>query len=111
MQIVPLVKIRGPVFVKMHARVGIKPLAIDSPLFCTAVHFLHTLRSFLSAMLRFLKPQPKTDECQEKISAMVQQKISAMVQHLKATFGARRKMHRAAYSKKAGADWDSTAAI
>ena len=30
-----------------------------SSLCCTVVHFLHTLCSFLSAMLRFLKPQPK----------------------------------------------------
>ena len=43
--------------------VGTKPLAIDSSLCCTVVHFLHTLCSFLfTVSLRLLTPKPKTDE-------------------------------------------------
>ena len=73
---------------------GMKPLAIGSSLYCTVVRFLHTLCTFISAMLHFLTPKPKTDEHHEK--------ISAMSQHLKANAGARRETHRAPYIQKHG---------
>ena len=44
---------------------GTKPLAADH-LPVAQFHFLHTLCSFVHAMLRFLAPKPKTDE---KVSA------------------------------------------
>ena len=79
--------------------VGTKPLTVDSSLHCTLVRFLHTLCSFLSAMLCFWTPKPKTNE---------RQKICAMGQHLKAIAGARHETHRGPYWKRAWADWDDS---
>ena len=56
--------------------------------------------SFVHAMLRFLAPKPKTDDRQEK--------VSAMVQHLKATVDARNQSaKRAAYSKAGASEFSA----